>query len=117
MHYFFEGLKVYLSLGSTDMRKSINTLAILVSSNLKLDPFSGHLFVFCNGSRKILKILYWDKNGFCLWEKKLERHRFRWPVTESEVKEISSRELLWLLEGLPLSQPEAHGRLHYATIC
>jgi transposase len=76
-------LKVYLAPGYTDMRKAINGLSILVEQ-LELDPFSGHLFVFCNRSRKILKILYWDRNGFCLWHKRLEKQRFKWPET-SEV--------------------------------
>jgi len=59
--------RVYLSLGITDMRKSINTLSILVEGVLKLDPLSGHMFAFCNRSRNNVKILYWDRNGFCLW--------------------------------------------------
>ena len=67
-------LKVYLALGYTDMRKAINGLSIIVE-DLNLDPFSGHLFVFCNRRRKILKILYWDTNGFCLWQKRLEKDR------------------------------------------
>jgi len=60
-------LKVYLALGRTDMRKSINGLSMLVEDHLDLDPFSGHLFVFCNRRCHILKILYWDLNGFCLF--------------------------------------------------
>jgi transposase len=71
--------RVYLVLGNTDMRKAINGLSILVESHLQLDPFSGHLFVFCNRRRNILKILYWDRNGFCLWQKRLEKHDFKWP--------------------------------------
>ena len=95
-------VKVYLALGITDMRKAINGLSIIVEERMELDPFSGHLFVFCNRRRTILKILYWDRNGFCLWHKRLEHDRFRWPKTESQVPEISSRELRWLLEGLDI---------------
>ena len=111
-------IKVYLGLGSTDMRKSIDTLSILVREHLNKDPFSGHLFVFCNRYRTILKILYWDRNGFCVWHKRLERDKFRWPEEESEVKEISQRELLWLIEGLEMDQQErqAHGNLNYQTV-
>jgi len=58
--------KVYLALGNTDMRKAINGLSILVQESMDIDPFSGHLFVFCNRKRNIIKILYWDRNGFCL---------------------------------------------------
>lgn len=110
------GLKVYLVLGSTDMRKSVNGLSILVSEEVKLDPFSGHLFVFCNKGRSILKILYWDRNGFCLWYKRLEKERFRWPKDESELLEISSRELAWLLDGLELNQPTAYQSENYTNL-
>ena len=58
------GIRVYLALGDTDMRKAINGLSILVEGKLALDPFSGHLFVFTNRRRNILKVLYWDRNEF-----------------------------------------------------
>ncbi len=61
------GARVYLAVGNTDMRKSINTLSILVEQAMALNPFSGDLFVFCNRGRTILKILYWQGNGFCLY--------------------------------------------------
>jgi transposase len=70
--------RVYLAIGSTDMRKAINGLSILVEQHLCKDPFSGDLFVFCNRRRNMIKIFYWDKNGFCLWQKRLEEHRFQW---------------------------------------
>ncbi len=72
------GLRVFLAPGFTDMRKAINGLSVLVD-DLDLDPFSGHLFVFCNRRQTMVKILYWDRNGFCLWHKRLEKHRFNWP--------------------------------------
>jgi transposase len=109
-------IKVYLGLGSTDMRKSIDSLSILVSEHLNHDPFSGHLFVFCNRRRTILKILYWDRNGFCLWHKRLEKEKFLWPRSECEVAEISSRELRWLLEGLDIDQAQAHGNFEYQSV-
>ena len=110
-------MRVYLALGNTDMRKSINGLSILVESNMDLDPFSGHLFVFCNRRRNILKILYWDRNGFCLWYKRLEKHRFIWPESESEVLKIGHRELMWLIDGLELNQQKAHRSLSYSILC
>ena len=73
--------QVYIATGITDMRKSINSLSILVSDQLELDPLSGHLFAFCNRKRDIIKILYWDINGFCLFHKRLEKNRFQWPET------------------------------------
>lgn len=106
--------KVYLALGHTDMRKSIGTLSILVSENLKLDIFSGGLFVFCNRKRTIIKLIYWDENGFCLWLKRLEKDQFKWPQTRQDVMEIGGRELSWLIQGLNISQ--AHKPLKYSTI-
>jgi transposase len=108
--------KVYLALGRTDMRKSINGLSILVEDSLDMDPFCGHLFAFCNQRRNMIKILYWDRNGFCLWHKRLEKHSFKWPVYPEEVMEIDPRELNFLLEGLDLGQIRAHERLNYATL-
>jgi transposase len=110
------GIKVYLGLGATDMRKSIDSLSVLVSEHLNQNPFSGHFFVFCNRGRTILKILYWDRNGFCLWHKRLEKDKFRWPEYRSEVHEISDRELRWLLEGLDIEQAHAHGNLDYQSV-
>ena len=110
------GMKVYLALGNTDMRKAINGLSILVEDNMELDVFSGHLFVFCNRRRNILKILYWDRNGFCLWQKRLEKDRFRWPESTSDIRKIGQRELMWLIDGLEIEQKDAHGMLSYSVL-
>ena len=107
---------VYLVTGYTDMRKAINGLSIMVQAQLEHDPFSGHLFVFCNRKQTMIKILYWDLNGFCLWQKKLEKHIFQWPQSEKEVLAISKRELLWLLDGLDLAKTKGHNRLNYNTL-
>jgi len=103
--------RVYLAIGVTDMRKQINGLSIMVEQSLSMNPFSGDLFVFCNRRRNMIKILYWDNNGFCVWHKRLEKHRFKWPKSEKEVLAIGSRELNWLLEGLDFTI--AHQRLNY----
>jgi transposase len=108
--------KVYLAIGNTDMRKAINGLSILVQESMELDPFSGHLFVFCNRKRNIIKILYWDRNGFCLWSKRLEKHFFRWPESCEEVMKIDQRELMWLVDGLEINQQKAHERLSYSVL-
>jgi transposase len=103
-------------LGSTDMRKEINGLSILVEGTLSLDPFSGHLFVFCSRSRSTVKILYWQRNGFCLFQKRLEKERFRWPETREQVMEIGLRDLSFLLEGLDFTTLHPHRDLHYSTL-
>ena len=110
-------LRVYLAPGYTDMRKSINGLSIMVESVLERDPFSGYLFVFCNRRRNMVKILYWDRNGFCLWCKRLERDRFRWPAAGvGGVIEIEGRELVWLVEGLDIGVVSGHGRVVYSVL-
>jgi len=109
---FRPDIKVYLALGVTDMRKSIDTLSILVSEQMGLDLFSGNLFAFCNRSRNIIKLLYWDKNGFCLWQKRLEKDVFKWPKTRD--LKIGRQELFWLIEGLDITK--AHKSLKYSTI-
>ncbi|MBT8354307.1 MAG: IS66 family insertion sequence element accessory protein TnpB [Desulfofustis sp.] len=103
--------QVYIALGITDMRKSINGLSVIVEEELGLDLFTGNLFAFCNRNRDIVKILYWDLNGFCVWKKRLEKDTFRWPESEQEVMKISRSALNWLLHGLDLSQ--AHRCLPY----
>ena len=115
---FFPGLsdQVYIATGATDMRKSINGLSIMIAEQLALNPLSGHLFCFCNRKRDIVKILYWDRNGFCLWHKRLEKERFHWPENEADVIDIQGRELSWLLEGLDVAQSTAHGQLYYASV-
>ena len=111
------GIKVYLALGNTDMRKSINGLSIIVEKYFDLDPFSGHLFVFCNRRRNIMKILYWDRNGFCLWHKRLEKDRFKWPEKSGNTLMIDEREFMWLMDGLEIDQKLAHKKLKYSTVC
>lgn len=106
-------VRVFMVLGHTDMRKAINGLSAMVAGHLELDVFTGNLFVFCNRSRTIVKVLYWDHNGFCLWQKRLEKHRFAWPKSAEEVLELGHRELRWLLDGLDPSQINGHPALNY----
>lgn len=109
-------VRVFLASEHADMRKSINGLSVLVARQLEMDPLSGHLFAFCNRRRNMVKILYWDRNGFCLWQKRLEKQFFRWPKDESDVCEIDHRQLNWLLDGLEIHQRQAHSVLNYAAI-
>jgi transposase len=109
-----DGCQVYLAVGVTNMRKQINGLSILVEQHLSLDPFSGDLFAFCNRRRNMIKILYWDRNGFCLWHKRLEEHLFKWPRSADEAIKISSQQLDWLLDGLDFTS--AHQRLQYQAV-
>lgn len=108
---------VYLARGSTDLRKSIDGLAVLVKEEFNLDPFSSNLFVFCNKQRDKLKILYWDQNGFWLYYRRLERGKFHWPSDDSSAPlKITRRQLHWLLDGLSLEQKQAHPVVTARTI-
>lgn len=105
----FSPERVYLACGPTDMRKSIDGLAALVSARFKLDPFSQSWFIFCNRGRDKLKILFWDHNGFWLYYRRLEKGRFQWPkAAGTEPLPITRRQLQWLLDGLTLEQRQAH---------
>ncbi|ABQ36974.1 putative insertion sequence transposase protein [Bradyrhizobium sp. BTAi1] len=77
------GVKVHLALGYTDMRKGMDGLAMLVQDTLKKDPFSGHLFAFRCKRASILKVLFWDGNGLCLFTKRIDQGGFVWPVMAS----------------------------------
>ena len=94
-----------------DMRKQINGLAMLVTEAMGKDPLSGGQFLFCNRERRILKALYWERNGFCLWQKRLERNRFPWPASEGAARAISYEQLSMLLDGIDFWK--AHTRLAY----
>jgi transposase len=90
---------VYLACGRTDMRKSINGLAAVVEQSFQMDPFEESLFVFCNGKRDRIKILEWDKDGFWLYFKRLEKGHFRWPSEGNEATMVLSTEELSILLG------------------
>ena len=97
----FEGKTVYLSCGHTDMRKSINGLVLIVENSFKLDPFTGAVFVFCNRKRDRIKILEWDRDGFWLYFKRLEKGHFKWPQPgEEPTMVLSGEELGFLLGGV-----------------
>jgi transposase len=107
------GAPVYLACGATDLRKSIDGLAVLVQQVFALDPCSHAWFVFCNRGRDKLKLLRWDTNGFWLYYRRLERGRFKWPATpDGATRVVSRRQLQWLLDGLALEQRQAHAPLN-----
>ena len=106
--------KIYIAIGATDMRKSINGLSQLVAENFNTNIFSGNLYAFCNRRRDIIKILFWDYNGFCIWHKRLEEDRFHWPEFGQDVMDIDNNQLSWLLAGLDIDS--AHKQLSYSEI-
>lgn len=101
---------IYLACGATDFRKHAESLVSMVTVRFQLDPYSPVcVFLFCNKNKTAIKVLRYDKNGFILASKKLlEGMKFQWPKTEEEVKDISYRQVEWLLEGLSIEQQKAH---------
>jgi transposase len=99
--------QIYLACGYTDMRKSIDGLAELVHRQFSINPMSECLFLFCGRKSDRIKALLWEGDGFVLLYKRLERGRFQWPRSESEVRLITSQQLRWLTEGLAVEQPKA----------
>lgn len=97
-------VKVYLARGTTDLRKSFNSLAGLVRQGLQCDPLSGDLFVFCGRQRRSIKILYWDGTGFWVLAKRLARGTFPWPDAHDDRATVDLRpgELDELLGGIDL---------------
>ncbi len=96
--------RVYVVTGFTDMRKSFNGLMGVVQNDVKLDPLSGHLFVFCNRNRNRLKILFWDRSGLWVCAKRLEHGSFSWPRSEREAVELQPGELSLMLNGLEIEK-------------
>ena len=80
MKMFVDPGTIYLHREPVDFRKSINGLALIVEQEMNLSPMSPALFVFCNKNRDRVKALYWDRTGFCLWYKRLEKDKFKWPL-------------------------------------
>lgn len=105
----YTSYKVYLAVGSTDLRKAIDGLSLIVQNSFELDPFSRSLFVFCNKKRDKIKILEWDHTGFWLHYKRLEKDTFKWPDQMNGTHiEIDERSFRWLLDGLSIRESRAH---------
>lgn len=115
MFRFDAGLKVYLHREAVDGRKNINGLALLVESQLGLDPFAPAVYVFSNRRRDRIKLLLWERNGYWLLLKRLEADRFVWPK-EAAVVELTVEQLHWLLEGIDLSAMRAHPERKYHRV-
>ena len=102
------GVRVHLALGVTDMRKGMDGLAALVQETLKQDPFSGHLFAFRGKNAFMIKILFWDGNGLCLFTKRIDRGGFAWPRLSEPGGTITLTpvQLAMLIEGIDWRAPQ-----------
>jgi len=99
-----------------DLRKSIDGLSSLVEGVLGEDPFSGALYVFVNRRRDKVKLLYWERNGFCIWYKRLERERFSWPTMTAASLPLNGQQLNWLLDGYDINRLIPHAERRYQTV-
>lgn len=112
-----EEMHVHLCRDAVDFRKQARGLSVLVQEELERDPFGAHVFAFCNRRRDHVRLLYWERNGFVLWQKKLESDRFPWPRDlDVEVFEVSGRELNWLLDGLDVFAMKPHAALSFDSV-
>ena len=100
------GVRVWLATGHTDMRKGFPGLSLLVQEALNRDPLSGHLFVFRGRGGDLLKVIWHDGQGACLFTKRLERVRFLWPSSAGGAVRISSAQLGYLLSGIDWRNPQ-----------
>ncbi|UPY79937.1 IS66 family insertion sequence element accessory protein TnpB [Leptospira weilii] len=92
----------------------VSWVVTIVEGRMKKDPYSESLFLFCNRKKDKLKMLYWDKSGFCLWQKRLEESKFPWPNTEEEVQKIPVERFHWLLNGIDFFKE--HKKLKYQKV-
>ena len=107
-------VRVYLATSPCDMRRSFDGLHALVNAVMQMDAFAGHLFVFANRRRDRVKILYWDRDGFAVWAKRLEEGTYAMPFGDEPERrrEITAQELGALLSGIDLSQAKRRKRYH-----
>ncbi|MEQ9330202.1 IS66 family insertion sequence element accessory protein TnpB [Thalassobaculum sp.] len=100
------GTRVWLAAGITDMRKGFHGLAALAEKVLRLDPYSGHLFVFRGRRGDLIKVIWYDGQGSCLFSKRLEKGRFVWPSPADGKVVVSPAQLAMLLEGIDWRAPQ-----------
>lgn len=108
---------IYLHREPVDFRKAINGLSLIVSEDMGLSVFDEAIFVFCNKRRTQLKVLYWDNTGFSLWQKRLEKDKFKWPkkMTANTIS-LDHEQWLWLLRGFDITQIQPHQALIYSAV-
>jgi len=100
------GTRVWVAAGVTDMRKGMDGLAALAQTVLEQEPFSGHVFVFRGRRGDLVKLVWFDGDGLCLFAKRLERGRFIWPQATSGSVSLTAAQLSMLLEGIDWRRPQ-----------
>jgi transposase len=105
-------VRIFVCLRPADMRRSFDGLAAMVEQVVARDPLSGHLFLFRNRRGDRVKILYWDRDGYALWYKRLERGVFHFPQREGAGLEVSATDLMLMLEGIDVTGVKRRKRYH-----
>ncbi|MEO5350965.1 MAG: IS66 family insertion sequence element accessory protein TnpB [Magnetococcus sp. YQC-3] len=109
--------EVFVCLEPIDFRKGITGLAALVEAELERNPFAAALYLFSKRRRDRVKLLYWERNGFCLWQKRLEKERFHGlRSADSRVEVIAGQQLNWLLDGYDIARIKPHKSLNYSYV-
>lgn len=102
---FATGTHIWIAAGVTDLRRGLNGLSALVQTVLEMDVFTGHVFVFRGRRGDLIKVLWWDGDGLCLFVKRLERGRFVWPQAENGTVSLTRAQLSMILEGIDWRRP------------
>ena len=110
----FTRVRIFIRPGKTDLRKAVNGLALIIEGQMKGQPLDGNVYLFCNKERKLLKGVWWEKNGFWLSQKRLEKDKYPWPQSSEEVQELNGEELSMLLSGIDFFK--AHKPLYYKKV-
>jgi transposase len=109
-------VRIWCATIPTDLRRGFDGLAALVRSELHGDPLSGHLFVFFNRRADRLKVLYWDRDGLCLWYKRLEQGRFHFPPADATYMELTPGQLQMILDGVDVQRVHQFKRYRRSTL-
>ena len=106
--------EVFLYRRPVDMRKQMDGLSAIVKDLMHQDPLCGKLYIFTNRRRNKLKVLFWERTGFVVWYKRLERHRFPWPKRHDlDTLTLTGQQLSWLLDGVDVWRMKPHEELKF----
>ena len=112
--FWFEETKIYVRPGATDLRKGAGGLLAVIENEMKLDALTDSVFLFCIKKHKLLKLIFWDKTGFWLAQKRLERNTWSWPDNSEEARQITPEQIEMLLCGIDFWR--AHEEIKFSSV-
>jgi len=108
--------RIYLHRDPVDFRKWIDGLVAIIKSEMHLDPYESYVFLFTSRRRDRIKAVYWDKTGYAVWYKRLEKDKFAWPrKAEEQTLNLTQQQLDWLLDGYDFTRLRPHQELRFAA--